>query len=165
MKKLEVFFDYACPYCLRGHEFLLEILPKFPKIEVEWYPCEAHPRPEDHPPHSDLLARGMYIADDMGVDLAEYHLKMYKAALKDHENIEEIGTVARLVEGLTTDSDKFRKTLLDGAYLGKLNENNQLAWEKYDFPAVPSFRMGEKLLKSVPGVGVTREMLEELLRG
>jgi len=33
MLKLEVFFDYACPYCLRGHEDLLELLPQYPQVE------------------------------------------------------------------------------------------------------------------------------------
>ncbi|MDR1669694.1 MAG: DsbA family protein, partial [Oscillospiraceae bacterium] len=46
LRKLEVFFDYACPYCRRGHEDLTALLPKHPDIEVVWRPCEAHPRPE-----------------------------------------------------------------------------------------------------------------------
>jgi len=40
--KLEVFFDYACPYCQQGHESLLELLPQYPQVEIVWYPCEAH---------------------------------------------------------------------------------------------------------------------------
>lgn len=34
MPMLEVFFDYACPYCLRGHKYLFELLPQYPQIEI-----------------------------------------------------------------------------------------------------------------------------------
>lgn len=31
MAKLEVFFDYLCPYCYRGHQNLKEALKKIPR--------------------------------------------------------------------------------------------------------------------------------------
>lgn len=44
--KLEMFFDYLCPYCyLTFHEFK-EILPDYPRLSVIWRPCEVRPRPE-----------------------------------------------------------------------------------------------------------------------
>ena len=36
MRHLELFFDYACPYCLRAHELLLELLPLHSDIEIDW---------------------------------------------------------------------------------------------------------------------------------
>lgn len=162
MSKLEVFFDYACPYCLRGHEYLMELLPRYPQIEVEWHPCEAHPRPDRYGPHSDLLARGMYFAQECGVDLLHYHRRMYRAALTDRANIENL----RIVSGLMVDmldSDAFLEALADGAYKNKLAENNRLAWSNHRFSAVPSYRMGIKLLKSIEDIGVTRERLAGFL--
>lgn len=31
---LELFFDYTCPFCLRAHEALLELLPEAPQTEI-----------------------------------------------------------------------------------------------------------------------------------
>ena len=28
--KIEVFFDHTCPYCDKGHKYLMELLPKYP---------------------------------------------------------------------------------------------------------------------------------------
>ena len=162
MSKLEVFFDYACPYCLRGHEYLMELLPQYPQVEVEWFPCEAHPRPDHYGPHSDLLARGMYFAQEYGANLMDYHRRMYRAALTDRVNIEDLRIVSGLMDGML-DSGAFYKALLEGAYKDKLAENNRLAWGEHRFPAVPSYRMGDKLLKSIEDIGVTREQLAKFL--
>jgi len=158
MPKLEVFFDYACPYCLQGHEYLLELLPQYPQIEIVWRPCEAHPRPDRYGPHSDLCARGMYFAAEHDADLMEYHDRMYRAALKSRADIEDLRIVSKLTDGLL-DSDAFNAALSGGSYLDRLSENNRLAWETYRFPAVPSYRMNGKLLKSIENVGVSKQQL------
>ena len=162
MSKLEVFFDYACPYCLRAHEYLMELLPRYPQVEVEWHPCEAHPRPDRYGLHSDLLARGMYFAKECGVNLMEYHDRMYRAALADHVNLEDLRIVSGLI-GAMLNSDAFYKALSEGEYKDKLAENNQHAWNKYSFSAVPSYHMDGKFLKSIENIGVTRERLIEFL--
>lgn len=158
MPKLEVFFDYACPYCLRGHEYLLELLPQYPQVEIVWCPCEAHPRPDRYGLHSDLCARGMYFALEHGSNLMEYHDRMYRAALKDSADIEDSCALSKLTDGLL-DSDAFYAALSGGAYLDRLSENNRLAWETHRFPAVPSYRMNGKLLKSIENIGVSRQQL------
>jgi predicted DsbA family dithiol-disulfide isomerase len=162
MSILEVYFDYACPYCLKVHDDLLELLERYPAIEVEWRACEAHPRPEVYSRYSDLLARGMYIAQNLGADILEYHRLIYNAAIVQRIDIECPDTVADAVASIL-DRDEFIKALNSGMYADKLAENNRLAWAEYDFPAVPSYRMGGVLLKSVPGVGIGREQIEELL--
>ena len=58
--KLELFFDYICPYCYRGHRMFLELLPLYPGLQVVWRPCESHPRPENTYRHSDMAIQGMY---------------------------------------------------------------------------------------------------------
>ena len=162
MSKLEVYYDYTCPHCLRGHGYLLELLPQYPDVEVEWHPCEAHPRPESYGPHSDLCARGMYFALAEGADLTEYHRRMYQAALTDRANIEDAAVLAEITKGLL-DQDGLKKALSGSLYEDLLLENNDLAWETYDFPAVPSYRMNGKLLKSKLGKGVTKEDLAAFL--
>ena len=158
MPKLELFFDYACPYCLRGHEILIELLPRYPGVEVEWRPCEAHPRPERYGRHSDLCARGMYFAQEQGANLMEYHDRMYKAALTDRADIEDLGVLSKLVDGLL-DADAFHTALSGDAYLDRLEENNRLAWDTYAFNAVPSCRMNGQLLKCIEDIGLTKKQL------
>lgn len=162
MSTLEVFFDYTCPFCMRGHEILQELMPQYPNVSIEWHPCEAHPRPEHYGRHSDLCARGMYYALDQGADLMEYHSRMYRAALTDRADIENLSIVAQLADGLL-DSKLFHDTLSGGLYLDRLLQNNQLAWETYEFPAVPSYRMNGKLLKAIGNVGITNARLVEFL--
>ena len=45
-KKIKVFYDYTCPYCYKGLRELQDILPDYKNVEIDWSPCEAHPRPE-----------------------------------------------------------------------------------------------------------------------
>ena len=162
MPKLEVFFDYICPYCLLGHEYLLELLPQYPGHEIEWRPCESHPRPEQHGRHSDLCARGMFFALEQGADLIEYHRRVYQAALTERANVEDLNVMLAATEGLL-DQKKLREALAGNQYVDRLLENNQLAWVQYDFPAVPSYRLNGELLKSTPGVGVSKEQLAAFL--
>ena len=162
MATLEVFFDYACPFCLRGHEILLELLPQFPQMAIDWRPCEAHPRPERYGIHSDLCARGMLYAKEQGADLLAYHRIMYNAVLKQRANVEDLPVVAALVDGLL-DQKVFFEALSAGMYEKALAENNRLAWGEYQFPAVPSYRMNGKLLPSIENVGVTKQRLAEFL--
>ena len=164
MSKLEFFYDYACPYCKKGHEYLLDVLPSDGSLEVEWHPCEAHPRPEEGWGfHSDLIARGMYIAAGQGADIVEYHRRAYRAAVSDKENIESPEVLAGLMAGML-DTDEFVSALENGAHIETLEENNRLAWVDYNLPAVPSFRMGGQLLKAKGGVGVTKEELEQFIK-
>ena len=158
-RKMEVFFDYACPYCLKGHEYLLDVIGKHPDIELDWQPCEAHPRPETHGPHTDLCARGMFFARDHGVDLWAYHERVYCLALKDRVNIEDIGALAEGLAGLL-DAGAFREALCSGAYLEELDRANCHAYEESGVWAVPSYRMEGKKLDSVEGVGISRQQLE-----
>ena len=163
MQVFEVFYDYACPFCLRGHEALLELIPQFSEIVIEWRPCEAHPRPERYGRHSDLCARGMYFVLENSADLMEYHSRMYNAALTDCMNIEDVNVILDITDGLI-DKEKLSEALISGLYENRLSENNHLAWDIYDFPAVPSYRMGGVLLKSKLGVGVGKERLETFLK-
>lgn len=163
MRTLEVFFDYACPYCLRGHEYLTELLPQYPDIEVVWRPCEAHPRPERYGNHSDLCTQGMFYALEQGVDIWDYHSRMYGAAVKERVNIEDPEVVAGRVYGLL-DPAAFLKALLDGTYEKAVSDANDYAYEQSGVWAVPSYRMGGKKLDSVENVGATKQQLASFLQ-
>jgi len=164
MHKLEVFFDYACPFCLRGHEYLKELHPRYPEIEIVWRPCEAHPRPERYGPHSDLCMQGMFFALDHGVDIWEYHERMFRAALKDRADIERVDVLADIVADLI-DVDEFRRSLESGEYAENQREGNDYAYGRCGVWAVPSYRMAGRKLDSIEGVGVTKDQLERFMEG
>lgn len=159
MPKLEFFFDYACPYCLRGHEHLLDLIPQFEQIEIMWIPCEAHPRPDRYGMHSDLCAQGMYFALENGVDIYMYHELMYSAALKRRINIEDADALAEYAVDLL-DPVGFRAALNSKRYESRLLENNRLAWGVHRFSAVPSCIMGGRTLVSVEDIGISKESLK-----
>ncbi len=162
MYKLEVFFDYACPFCLKGHGYLAELHPLYPEIEIVWCPCEAHPRPESYGTHSDLCIQGMFFALDHGVDIWAFHERMYHAAVKDRINIEDINVLADSLQGLL-DTDAFRKSLQNGEYAKVLEEANDYAYKQSGVWAVPSYRMNGKKLDSAEGIGITKEQLTKFM--
>lgn len=160
---LHVFFDYICPYCLRAHEYLMELIPDYPDVPIVWHPCESHPRPERHGLHSDLCIQGYFYAIDHGIDILKYHERMYQAAQKEHVNIEDIDSLTEFVSDLV-DADDFRMSLEMGTYRGKLEESNKLAFIKSGVWAVPAYRMGDQKLDAVENVGVSKEQIWHLIK-
>lgn len=161
-RELNVFFDYICPFCLRAHGYLKEFISDFPEVNVIWHPCESHPRPERHGLHSDLCIQGYFYAIDHEVDIMEYHERMFEAAQKDRINIEDIEVLTEYVNDLV-DADDFRLSLQKGTYSKKLEESNQLAFERSGVWAVPAYRMGDLKLDAVEGVGVTKEQIRHIM--
>jgi predicted DsbA family dithiol-disulfide isomerase len=159
-----VFFDYACPYCLRAHETLLALLPEFPGVEPIWRPCEAHPRPERYGPHSDLCIQGMFFAQEAGTDLWAYHTRMYDLCLRRRVNIEDIGALAANAGDLL-DADTFRGALRTGKYRSALRAANDYAYKKSGVWVVPAYRMNGRRLDAVENVGVTEAQLRKFLEG
>lgn len=163
MPQLEVFFDYACPYCLKGHEILKELIPQYPRIEVVWCPCEAHPRPETYGPHSDLCIQGMFYAQDKGIDLWRYHDIMYQAALVSHIDIEDAYTLSLAVKDIL-DPESFCGALENNTYIDSLKNANHYAFSESGVWVVPAFRMNGKKLDAAENIGVTKTQLDSFLR-
>ncbi len=160
MQPLEVFFDYACPYCLKGHQNLEALLSEHPGAEVLWRPCEAHPRPEQYGPHSDLCIQGMFFAMEQGANLWAYHRRMYDLSLQKGVNIEDPTALAAHVGDLL-DAKAFLAALQSGAYREAQLAANRYAYEKSGVWAVPSYRMGGKKLDAVENVGVLKADLKK----
>jgi predicted DsbA family dithiol-disulfide isomerase len=164
MPEMEVFFDYACPYCLRAHEILKELAPAYPQIKIVWRPCESHPRPERYGSHSDLCIRGMYFAREAGCNLWEYHYLIYRAVLKDRADVENIDMLAACVSGIL-DADAFAEALRAGKFTRELADANNYAYKKSGVWAVPAYRMGGRKLDSVEDVGVNKKQLAAFMDG
>lgn len=160
--KLEAYIDYNCPYCFRAYKALKKITPKFKELEIEWVPCEAHPRPDTYGPHSDLCARGYFLCRDTGGDVSAYNDLMYDARFKDRIDIEDADALAGYISGLI-DPAKFKEALASGKYLPELKANNNLVWGELKLEAIPSFRAGDGWLCSVPGEMIPESRLEGFL--
>lgn len=163
MAQLEVFFDYACPYCMRAHASLHALLPRYPETGILWRPCEAHPRPDPYGPHSALCVQGYFFALEHGADLWEYHERMFRAALRDRVDLENPAALAARVEGLL-DSGAFLEALEKGTYGEKQRAANDYAYERSGVWVVPAYRMNGKRLDAVENVGVTETQLDDFLR-
>jgi predicted DsbA family dithiol-disulfide isomerase len=168
MKKIQIFYDYECPYCKRGYEDFLKCAGETPDFEIEWRPVEAHPRPENHPPHTDLACQSYYLARELGADMAAFHAAMFQAVAVERRDVEKPDVLAKILEGIV-DGGKFRAALESGKYAGQIEENNDLAYEKSGVWFVPAFRMFEdgKLtgkLDAQGGIGVNREELRAFLK-
>lgn len=162
MQALEVFFDYACPYCLRGHGYLEAVLPGFPGVAVRWQPCEAHPRPDRYGPHSDLCIQGMFFAQAQGVDLWAYHRLVYDLIHRGHVDIESIDALTQALSPLL-DADALARALREGAYREALTQANRHAYAESGVWAVPAYRLNDLRLDSVEDVGVSQAQLQAFL--
>ena len=161
--KVELFFDYACPYCYKGHKNLLELRENFPDLEILWRPCEAHPRPEYASVHSDLAIAGMYYVEEHGGDLWRYHALVYAAMFDRHEDISDIGLLSGLAETCGADREGFAEALAGRRYESRVQDGNRYAWEEQGLFAVPSYVCGSRSAKSQNGVMVSARELEEFL--
>lgn len=160
---MDVYFDYGCPYCLRGFAYLQELAREEKSIELNFIPIEAHPRPETHGQHTDLCAQGMYVAMDMGVDVWTYHEAMFKCAINDNINIESAGVLSEAMAKVLS-KKPFFDALQNNVYAQKVADNNCLAYDKNGVWAVPAFRLNGKALDSVEGVGVSFQALKAFMK-
>ena len=160
---LEVFFDYACPYCLKGHRNLIESLPNFPDVEIIWRPCESHPRPERYGIHSDLCIQGMFFAKEHGIDLLVYHERMYDLVLHRRVNVENADILAKHVEDLL-DGKAFLEALKSGKYKKMQQKANHYAFGQSGVWVVPAYRMEGQRLDSIEDVTITKKQLETFLQ-
>jgi predicted DsbA family dithiol-disulfide isomerase len=163
MSVMQVFFDYECPYCKKGYEYLLDLINDYPGIEIEWRPIESHPLPEDHPPHTYLACQSYYIAKELGADMPSFHAAMYQAVAIERQNVEDPKVLCNILKNIL-DTDKFRANLESGKYAAQIDGNNDLAYEKSGVWFVPAFRMNGRKLDAKGGIGITSEELKNFLK-
>jgi predicted DsbA family dithiol-disulfide isomerase len=164
MAVMQFFYDYECPFCKKGYEYYLEFIKLHPEIDVEWRPVEAHPRPEEHSPHTDLACQSYYIAKELGVNTDRFHAALFQAVAVERRNVEDPAVLAGIVKDLV-DPVKFRAILDTDKYRVRITENNNLAYEKNGIWFLPAFRMNGKKLDAQGGIGVSREAVRNFLNG
>ena len=163
MAAIQFFYDYECPYCKTGYEYLLEQIDNYPDIEIEWRPIEAHPLPEEHPPHTYLSCQSYYIAKELGVNMSAFHAVMFQAVAVERQNVEDPEVLCEILKDIV-DTAKFREILTAGKYASQIDENNDLAYEKSEVWYIPAFRMDGKKLDAKGGIGIRPEELRSFLK-
>ena len=146
MKKLEVFFDYNCPYCLKGHEQLLEILPDYPGLEIVWHPCEISVFKKEQGKATDLCQQALFFAIDKKIELWGIHKKIYDMIFTDKANTHDIDV---LVKGLGDflDGEALRQALTSGMYVNNVKESNKFAFDVTGVHVVPTYRADDGVLQ------------------
>ena len=167
--KIQIFYDYECPFCKKGYENLMDLLPAYPQTEILWRPVEAHPRPEMSWPHTDLCIQAFYIAEELGADMNAFHRIMFQKTAIERLNVEKGGVIAEILKEIV-DSRKFLDILKSGKYRSMVDENNDLAYEKSEAWYLPAFRIPGGDQKTAPkldargGEGVTRNEIGDFLK-
>lgn len=161
--KLELFFDYACPFCYRGHSNIKDMVTKYPLLEIVWRPCEAHPRPEVVAIHSDMAIQGMhYIQANQG-DLWKYHECIYHSYFEKKEDISDLCILAGYAKECGVDPEAFKQALIGGFYSQEVLDGNRYAWEDQKLEAVPSYKSGDLLIGSHHGILVSKDELDQFI--
>jgi len=163
MRQVTMFFDYECPFCKRGYAYFKDALKDYDDVEVIYRPIEAHPRPENHPPHTDLSCQTFYIVKELGGDILALHEIMYQAVATERQNVEDPEVLADIVKGLV-DRKAFLEILNSDKYRATIDKNNDDAYEHLGVWAVPAFREGDKKLDAKEGIGVSEAQVREFLK-
>ena len=167
MATIEVFFDYTCPYCWYGHQYLMELLPKYPQLTIAWRPVEAHPRTSEpwYHPHSDIAIQGALFIRAHGGDELTYHKRVYHAVFEEKLPADSLEMLSACAFESGADISAFTHALRHGTYAQAQLDANTYAFAQNKVWAVPAFVYGEMRLDAVENVGVTPSQLNHFLAG
>jgi len=165
MPKIEAFIDNISTYCVDGVDFLTELLPKFPSVEVDWRQIEGHPKLEEpeHSPHVDLIVRGSLYIKDNGGDELGFIRRIFKVHFEEKRSIEDVSVLVECATDVGVDATAFEAALFDQKYEKAQLDANDYAYEKKGVWFVPTFVCDDIRLDAVEGIGVTKEQVEDFL--
>ena len=164
MKKVEVYFDYTCPYCNQGIQEFFEILEKYPEVEVDWTPAEVSPYPEEVPVHTDKAIQVMYSVKEQGGDVDLFQKRMFEDCFEKEQKVDDLDVLTEAAVQCGADKEQVLKDLEEERYVKQVCDNGIKAWEELELEAVPSYRIGEEILGSAGGVLVDKDELETFIR-
>ena len=146
MKRLEVFFDYNCPYCLKGHEQLLELLQEQPIPAIVWHPCEISVYKKEHGKQTDLCQQALFFAIDGGVDLWSFHKRVYDLIFVEKVDTKVIDVLAESLKDIL-DAKLLEQALKSGKYIKKVTDANDFAFNVTGVHVVPTYRADGGILQ------------------
>ncbi|WP_343208854.1 DsbA family oxidoreductase [Anaerolentibacter hominis] len=163
-KKLNIYYDYICPYCYKGWKELCEIIKDYKDVELNWVPCESHPRPEPASIHSDLAAQAAFYLMELGLDIQRYNALVYAAHFDKRQRIDDIELLADLAAEAGAEKDQVLAVLKNGSFTEKVLAANRLVWGTMGFEAVPSYEWNGKTAGSRGGILVARDQVRKLFQ-
>ena len=162
-KKVKVYFDFLCPYCFKGILDLISLLPAYPDITIDWYPCEAHPRPEKADQYSDLAAEALLYLKGHKGDVISYIRKLYFAAFIEKNRIDDKELLIQLADGCDVDLARMKASMIRRDYRQDVIAINSDIWDVYCAHAVPSYYNRNHMLESRENQLISKEQLKEYL--
>ena len=162
MKPVAFYFDYICPFCYQSFQDLLKIHSQKSELSIEFHPCEIHPRPEQHGKHSDLCIQGMFLAQELAIDLWEYNKKLFHSHFVDRINVEDLQSLANALKDLI-DPELFVQKISSGQYADALKQANREAFSQHKIEVVPHYISEHSVLPSIEGIGISQETLEDYI--
>ena len=147
MKKLEVFFDFNCPYCLKGHEQLIEFMRDKAGLEIIWQPCEISEYKNNLAGlQPDISIQAMFFAMENNVDLWRFSQKVYDMKFTNKVNTADIEVFVAGLEGIV-DAEALRQALKNGKYADSVKKSNRFAFKDTGVDVVPTYRVDGTVLQ------------------
>ena len=144
MNKIEMFFDYHCPYCLKGYNQLKEFLNDKPDTEIVWHPCEIEIYKKSSgyggSRRTNLSMQGMFFVSDNSLNIWKYHDMVYDFIFNTNKNIEDIDVFVSSFNDFL-DTGAFKKAAAEGVYKNRIDEANTFAFKTTRCHVVPTFRV------------------------
>ncbi|TWI59032.1 DsbA family oxidoreductase [Halalkalibacter nanhaiisediminis] len=165
MRKLEIFFDYNCPFCYTEVSLIDDF--KGNNVEIEWktwrMPVNANPpekptgymeeakqylkelakrkavtiKPPSEKRNTRLAHIGAKFAKDNGCFEA-YHKRIFQAIWNKDENIEDRDVLSQIAEEVGLSKEIFKNALVDPNYVQQVEEDIQEAEDKKIW-TIPSY--------------------------
>lgn len=157
-KKVEVFFDYVCPYCYKGHPMVEEVCKDL-GLEILWRPCEVDPMSKRS--HAAVIGAYYLLARDLPTEA--YHQAMFDAYFQEHKNLNDVDTVLHIAKLIGIEEEGFVEAVRTLAYEEWISKGNEYGWVEKQFEAIPSYSYGPKSIGSGSGRLVSKEDLVAFL--
>ena len=112
-----------------------------------WHPCEIRIfKDASDPVPTDITIQGMFFAGENGIDLWQYHDKVYDLIFREKVNTKDVNILTNALSGLL-DGDMFRQALESGKYVSMVKAANEFAFNQTGVHVVPTFRADDSFLQ------------------
>lgn len=161
--KLEIFYDYTCPFCYKGLKEFLELLPDYENVRIDFLPCEIKPDGGFWTVPTKRASQIAYYLKDAGLNIEKYNDLVFYHHFEKKNNINDVQLLAKLASESGAEYEKAIEVLENNAYALEVEHTNKLVWQELKLPAVPAYRLGNIVQASSGGLLISRTKLIELL--
>ncbi len=150
--KLDVYFDYACPYAWAGQVWLDDVNEKTGgKLDITWriFPLEQvnakdpeykiWEQPNDGTSSTLRSFQGFYAAKQQGEEaLSKFHAALFKKRHLEGRNLSGQAVLESAATGAGLDLDKFREDLKSDAVFAQIEEDFTLGQQELGVFGTPT---------------------------